>query len=291
MTAARELGELAGNITVSTTGLINIDSNTLYVDGVNNRVGIGTSSPAVQLEVSAGTVRSSGATGGSFAQLNGGNADGANFQLCRGGSASQNAFFSQYQGSLYIKNLDSGPILFTNTTGDLERMRISSGGDVSIGTTSAYYAQANRTTFTLAGTTDSVLSIGGGGVASGYLYGSSGILQLVADSKPLYLVASGNNIIYYLTNGVERMRIEGSGNTVVTGNVLPNTTNTVDLGSAAQRWRNIYTQDLHLSNGIGDWTVVEGEENLYIVNNKSGKSFKFALIEVDPGEVPPKSAG
>ena len=71
--------------------------------------------------------------------------------------------------------------------------------------------------------------------------------------------------------------------------LLPAATNTYDLGSSGFRWRNIYTQDLHLSNGIGDYTVIEGEEDLFIVNNKSGKSFKFALIEVDPSVVPPKS--
>lgn len=70
------------------------------------------------------------------------------------------------------------------------------------------------------------------------------------------------------------------------GTTLPKATNSYDLGSAALRWRNIYTQDLHLSNGIGDYTVVEGEEELYLVNNKSKKSFKFALIEVDSSEVP-----
>ena len=73
------------------------------------------------------------------------------------------------------------------------------------------------------------------------------------------------------------------------GHVVPTTTNLHDLGTSSLRWRNIYTQDLHLSNGIGDYTVVEGEEDLFIVNNKSGKSFKFALIEVDPSVVPPKS--
>jgi hypothetical protein len=69
----------------------------------------------------------------------------------------------------------------------------------------------------------------------------------------------------------------------------PEANNTYDLGTTGLRWRNIYTQDLHLSNGIGDYTVVEGEENLYLVNNKTSKSFKFALIEVDASEVPPKS--
>ena len=75
------------------------------------------------------------------------------------------------------------------------------------------------------------------------------------------------------------------------GMLVPAATNTYDLGTSSLRWRNIYTQDLHLSNGIGDYTVVEGEENLYLTNNKTGKAFKFALIEVDPMEVPPKSAG
>jgi hypothetical protein len=46
---------------------------------------------------------------------------------------------------------------------------------------------------------------------------------------------------------------------------------------------------LHLSNGIGDYTVIEGEEDLFLTNNKTGKAFKFALIEVDASQVPPKS--
>jgi hypothetical protein len=80
-----------------------------------------------------------------------------------------------------------------------------------------------------------------------------------------------------------------SGTTTAGGNINPSASNTYDLGTTSLRWRNIYTQDLHLSNGIGDYTVIEGEEDLFLVNNKSGKSFKFALIEVDPSQVPPKS--
>lgn len=91
-----------------------------------------------------------------------------------------------------------------------------------------------------------------------------------------------------------------TGNTSITGSVslvgtttardlVPSATNAYDLGTTSARWRNIYTQDLHLSNGIGDYTVVEGEENLYVTNNKTGKAYKFALIEVDPSEVPQKS--
>jgi hypothetical protein len=80
-----------------------------------------------------------------------------------------------------------------------------------------------------------------------------------------------------------------TGTVTATGNVNPQATNAYDLGTSSLRWRNIYTQDLHLSNGIGDYTLIEGEENLYLTNNKNGKSYKFALIEVDPSEIPPKS--
>ncbi len=73
------------------------------------------------------------------------------------------------------------------------------------------------------------------------------------------------------------------------GHTCPGVTNAYDLGSTTLRWRNIYTQDLHLSNGIGDYTMIEGEEDLFLVNNKNGKHYKFALIDVDPSEVPPKS--
>lgn len=92
-----------------------------------------------------------------------------------------------------------------------------------------------------------------------------------------------------MAGAAERIRINTAGTVVVAGSVNPSATNTHDLGTAALRWRNIYTQDLHLSNGIGDYTIIEGEEDLFLVNNKSGRSFKFALIEVDSTEVPPKS--
>ena len=83
-------------------------------------------------------------------------------------------------------------------------------------------------------------------------------------------------------------RIESVSGVFSSSNLTPAATNTYDLGTSSLRWRNIFTQDLHLSNGIGDYTIVEGEEDLFIVNNKNGKSYKFALIAVDPSEVPPK---
>jgi hypothetical protein len=74
-------------------------------------------------------------------------------------------------------------------------------------------------------------------------------------------------------------------------NLLPSSNNTFNLGSSGTRWANIFTNDLHLSNEgkdggneidgtTGDWTIQEGQENLYIINNKNGKKFKIDLTEI-----------
>ena len=76
-----------------------------------------------------------------------------------------------------------------------------------------------------------------------------------------------------------------------TDHVLPNANDTFDLGASGNVWRNVYTGDLHLTNEAkeegnsvdgtkGNWTIQEGAEHLYILNNKSGKKYRFKLEEM-----------
>jgi hypothetical protein len=121
---------------------------------------------------------------------------------------------------------------------------------------------------------------------------TSGLLTLTggAGGSQLFMRNGGDLVIYNADNsGSATLYCDTNGALSSAATILPQATNTWDLGSSSLRWRNIYTQDLHLSNGIGDYTVVEGEEDLFLVNNKTGKSFKFALIEVEPSQVPIKS--
>ena len=77
---------------------------------------------------------------------------------------------------------------------------------------------------------------------------------------------------------------------ITTTNVIPSITSTYSLGSANNRWANIYTSDLQLSNEskgpndvdgtTGNWTIQEGSNDLFIINNKTGKRYKFSLEEV-----------
>ena len=82
-----------------------------------------------------------------------------------------------------------------------------------------------------------------------------------------------------------------TGQTTVSGNIIPSSNTTYDLGSTSARWNNIYTGDLHLSNENrtdgnmidgtrGNWTVQEGEQSLFLINNKTGKKYRFAIEEI-----------
>lgn len=77
----------------------------------------------------------------------------------------------------------------------------------------------------------------------------------------------------------------------VSGNIIPSADNSYNLGNTSLRWANVYTGDLHLSNEntkgndidgtTGNWTIQEGNSELFIINNKNGKKFKFKLEEVE----------
>ena len=73
------------------------------------------------------------------------------------------------------------------------------------------------------------------------------------------------------------------------GHYLPGANNTYDIGSTSLRWRNIYTNDLNLSNEgsandvdgtWGSYTIQEGAEDLFLINKRNGKKYKFNLTEV-----------
>ena len=73
------------------------------------------------------------------------------------------------------------------------------------------------------------------------------------------------------------------------GDFVPGANNASDLGTSAKRWANVYTNDLNLSNEggsndvdgtWGSYTIQEGAEDLFLVNKRNGKKYKFNLTEV-----------
>jgi len=167
---------------------------------------------------------------------------------------------------LSIFNNDSG---FTTNTGTVTSV---SGGNGLTGTV----------------TTSGSLNVGAG---TGIDVAADSISVDVSD-----FMTNGSNNRVLTATGTDAMNAEANmtfdGSTLtVTGAVVPGATDTYDLGASGNVWRNLYTGDLHLSNEAksegnavdgtkGNWTIQEGENDLYILNNKSGKKYKFKLEEM-----------
>ena len=94
---------------------------------------------------------------------------------------------------------------------------------------------------------------------------------------------SDGNIQFKINAGL-KLQIDSTGHTI------PGADNASDLGSSTKRWRNIYAADMHYSNEgdknsvdgtWGSYTIQEGENDLFLLNNRNGKKYKFNLTEVN----------
>jgi len=105
------------------------------------------------------------------------------------------------------------------------------------------------------------------------------------------LTHDGTNNTINSGNGDLHLQHSNASKVVVTGGAFrPASDGNIDLGTSSYRWQDIYTSDLDLSNEAkgandidgtwGHYTIVEGESDLFLKNNRSGKKYKFNLTEV-----------
>ena len=100
----------------------------------------------------------------------------------------------------------------------------------------------------------------------------------------LLIFNQSNTDIIFATSNNARSRVDSD------GHFVPESNNTFDLGSTTLGWRNVYMNDLNLSNMNGDtndvdgtqgsWTIQEGKDDLYIINRLNGKKFKIKMEEI-----------
>jgi hypothetical protein len=107
------------------------------------------------------------------------------------------------------------------------------------------------------------------------------------------LYSDGTNIVDISTDlGDVGLGVITSEGITATGNIVPGSNDTYDLGASGNVWRNLYTGDLHLSNQAkkqgnvvdgtkGNWTLQEGKDNIFIINNISGEKFKINLSKIE----------
>ena len=119
---------------------------------------------------------------------------------------------------------------------------------------------------------------------------AGGHCQLVMTRSDMsYMIANETFLRFYRAGGNSSSPNTLTAEFTNSGHFRPGANNTYDLGDSSTRWRNIYTNDLNLSNEgstnsvdntWGNYTIQEGESDLYLINNRNGKKYKFNLTEV-----------
>lgn len=189
------LGNEAGDaLTINSSSIaipnnLSFDSDTLFIDAANNNVGIGTSAPSAKLHVYQTT--------GSFAALiETGDANTISYQLAN----------SVNKWNL-TNTVTTGHFQISDNTA--ERMRITSSGNVGIGTSSP----AAKLDINTGGESNTIARFTSNGSYYSYIL-TSGVTSVFSSDT------SGNNAVQirgaskqieFNTNGTERMRIESTG--------------------------------------------------------------------------------
>jgi hypothetical protein len=202
-----------------------------------------------------------------------------------------NGYIKNYTGGLYIQGGTQNNSIYIRPKEGEDGIKASSNSNVEL-----YYDNSKKFETTSNGATVSVSSgdpklvVSGPGHAQLTLTSTSGTDHTGINfgdnddiNAGMIQYTNSSNIMQFHTNGAERFRVDAS------GHLLPGANNSYNLGSSSVRWANVYTNDLHLSNeghsndvdgSWGNWTIQEGESDLFLKNNRSGKKYKFNLTEV-----------
>ena len=250
-TATTFVGNLTGNVNATSNLLLQIGGSEKFRVGSSGQLGIG------------------GANYGTSGQVltSGGSGSAATWSTVSADLVNDTS--PQLGGDLASNGQD---ILFANN----DKLKFGTGNDAAIfhnDTDFVIDAQdsgATRNIYIDAGTVNE------GGI---YLRSAAGdtMFKALTDSS-CFLYFDDALKLRTMTDGIENR-----------GHSYPEADNTHDLGKTSLRWRNIYTNDLNLSNKgstnsvdntWGDYTIQEGESDLFLINNRNGKKYQFVLKEI-----------
>ena len=235
--------------------------------------------------------------GANLSGLNGSNIASGTVPVARIGTGTKSTS-TFYRGDGTFATVTAPAITAINNASD-NRIVTSDGGTTVTAEQNLFFADVSSTNrMIMVGTNDSTTARWSGTRQGVKLAGSNPVIyfQDTDNNYETYVGGSGGNIYIGATNG-GMIRIQtGTGNSNANrwffdanGHLTPAANNSYDLGSSSYRVRNIYTNDLNLSNKgsendvdgtWGDFTIQEGESDLFLINKRNGKKYKFNLTEV-----------
>ena len=252
ITATTLVGNVTGNINHTSNLLLQIGGSEKFRVGTSGQLGIG------------------GANYGTSGQVltSGGSGSAATWSTVSGTTINNNADNRFITGSGTANTLEAE----ANLTSDGTYLNLAHSGtpQILIGSTGG-----NGATLILDGDGN------GDGAGNDYSYISmttQGVLRIHNFKNEDLEFANGNTV---------RARFTSS------GHFVPQADDTYNLGSTGARWSNLYLNDLQLSNESkkdtggndvdgtwGDYTIQEGESDLFLINNRNGKKYQFMLKEI-----------
>ena len=200
------------------TGDIAFDTTTLKIDSSNNRVGIGTASPAAPLDVAGNFILKSPANT-LYGNFDATTQAYAAFRLQAAGSSygfiGQTSSLLASGGSNTALGLRSENELAIATGGSTERVRIDDSGNVGIGNTVASTINAANVSGNLvvgSGSGTEGITVYSGNTGLGSLCFGDGTSGTSTYTGYLTYNHSSNHMEFGAGNGLEKMRIDSSGN-------------------------------------------------------------------------------
>jgi hypothetical protein len=189
--------------------LLNTTANPLFLDSVNNRVGIGTTAPTSALQVT-GAIDGIPDAVGVHVGMSSGTAYGA-IELCgaTGGLIDFNSPGVDAKGRIIYTNSDDSMAFNANGA---ERMRITSAGKVGIGLTDPdYNLDVQADSGVAVGVSIRGRSSDNNGVLLFTNSSKSETARIQANSSELGISKTGANPITFNVNGTKRLEVDGSG--------------------------------------------------------------------------------
>jgi hypothetical protein len=175
----------------------NGNTHMLFVDGGNDRVGIGTASPVRALQIGThgsgdGEMALASSTTGNCSILMGDGASGTDF----------------YRGYIQYQN-NSDSLIFATSVA--ERMRIDSSGRLLVGTSNAVAFGSRQVLAVANGATGGVLSLYNSTTATANTRISSNPTGSEINDIGIHAASTNGSIIAYTNNDTERLRVDSSG--------------------------------------------------------------------------------